>query len=69
MSLVEIRVEKASDLAGVALVIVVDQVGVGHKALAAHMVAGARRALEIAVVAKVIVGVEDVPSVRCTSQW
>jgi hypothetical protein len=32
MSLAEIRVEKVSDLAGVALVIVVDQVGVGRKA-------------------------------------
>jgi cell division GTPase FtsZ len=69
MSLAEIRVEKVSDLAGVALVIVVDQVGVGHKAEAAHKVAGARRALEIVVVAEVTVGVEDAPSVRCTSQW
>jgi hypothetical protein len=32
MSLAEIRVEKVSDLVGVALVIVVDQVGVGRKA-------------------------------------
>jgi hypothetical protein len=32
-------------------------------------VAAARRALEIVVVAEVTVGVEDAPSVRCTSQW